>query len=55
MATQDLTQQAQRPVCDICHQAILADERFLDDGSEIVHVDCYRQWFSRNFGRESLS
>lgn len=40
--------------CDICHDHIMAGERYSDDGSEIAHTACVRDWFHRNFGRESL-
>lgn len=42
-------------VCDICHQPILADEKVFNDGNEIAHVSCVRDWFRRNFGREGLA
>jgi hypothetical protein len=41
--------------CDICSMPILAGERWSDDGSEIAHTACMRDWFRRNFGRESLA
>lgn len=41
--------------CDICDEKITADERFHDDGHEIAHVDCVRNWFRRNYGRETLA
>lgn len=40
--------------CDICNQQIAAGERFHDDGDEIAHTSCVRNWFRGNFGRESL-
>jgi hypothetical protein len=40
--------------CDICHQPILSGEKFSDDGSEIAHTACVRDWFRRNFGRDGL-
>lgn len=45
----------QPQACDICHEPIRADERFVDDGSEIAHTNCVGDWFRGNFGREALS
>jgi hypothetical protein len=41
--------------CDICQHRILAGEKFSDDGSEIAHTACVKDWFRRNFGREGLA
>ena len=41
--------------CDICNQPIQAGEKVSDDGSEIAHTTCVRDWFRRNYGREGLA
>lgn len=41
--------------CDICSQRIETGERYTHDPKgETTHNDCARDWFRRNFGRESL-
>ncbi len=49
-----MSEQAEKIRCDICHEQIEPDEKFSDDGGEIAHVQCVRDWFRRNFGREYL-
>ena len=43
--------------CDICHQHVQDGERvhITDNGLTVEHVDCARNWFLRNYGRERLS
>jgi hypothetical protein len=40
--------------CDLCHSEIRPGESFQDDGDEVAHTSCSRDWFRRNFGREGL-
>ena len=43
--------------CDICGQDVVAGERVhvTENGLTVEHAACARDWFRRNFGRETLA
>lgn len=51
------TQNSPEHPCDICGQAVEAGERVsvTDGGLTVEHTTCSRDWFHRNFGRETLA
>lgn len=51
------TTQKPRYRCDICNEKVIEGERYATDtsGLTVEHVDCAKNWFRSNFGREGLS